>query len=129
MEARGAVNQYRPYKATGQPVNTVNLANGVTPFMAFFGGKECASNCYRLANPQLLSITHAWYRPTVEEFKTLDRDHQEHVLNGGLLCAELHKARTLPDDPVEPSWEYEQFQEWCLRTYGRRRPPMKEYQP
>lgn len=32
-------------------------------------------------------------------------------------------AGQLPNDTVDPSWDYERFQEWCLQTYGKRRPP------
>ena len=129
MEARGAVNQYMPYyrkqMADGSPagpVFTVNLAAGVTPFVRHFNGIEYTSQCYRIT-AQPITVTHGNYRPGPERFKTLDEFAQDHVLNGGLLCEELAVAqnRQIPNDPVEHTWESEQFQAWCLEIYGRRR--------
>lgn len=122
MEKVGAVNRYTPYKAQGPAVWTINLANGTTPFMHFFDGREFSSSCYRIGsfNRPSLVITHAHYRPTREEFDKLDQDVKRHVLNGGLLCVEIEKAKQLPDDPVQVDWQYEQFQIWCAGYYGCR---------
>lgn len=143
MEKKGAINQYMPYaggelryseqakghlyvpnrRPPGDPVFTINLAAGVTPFIRHFGGKEYASQCYRLTAAPV--VTYANYRPHSTKFNTLDEWSQEHVLNGGLLCDPLDEAiaHQLGQDPVEPGWEYEQFQAWCLSYYGRRLPP------
>jgi hypothetical protein len=127
MERTGQVNQYDPWKVgTGRrPVFTVNLANGTTPFMKSFDGVEFASRCYRL-DATICTVTHAWYRPRAGEFGQLDSWSQDHVLNGGLLLADLNSAAVLQlyPDPVPADWEYEQFQGWCLSFYGKRRPPM-----
>lgn len=34
----------------------------------------------------------------------------------------LADAKPLPDDPVEVEWDYDQFQSFCEKTYGKRRP-------
>lgn len=146
MEAKGAVNQYDVYRegrfaaeggktvykpapkatlAVFPPIFTVNLAAGTTPFIRFFEGVKYSSQCYRLTW-QPVVVTYANYRPGAEAFKELTEFEQDHVLNGGLLCGKLGEVTTLKDDPVEPSWDYERFQRWCLGKYGKRRPPMEE---
>ena len=129
MEKRGQVNCYEPYKWFGgqqADIYSVNLADGVTPFMLFLGGKEYSSLCYRLRKPVLLTIRLGWYRPGRDEFNGLSKDVQDHILNGGLLHAPLSDAasRQLPEDPVRSTWEHEAFQAWCLETYGRRLDPL-----
>ena len=145
MEAKGAINQYMPHatgrlrpnprgpgmyleraaQPPGKPVFTINLAAGTTPFVRHFDGREYASQFYRLTAVPV--VTHANYRPTREEFDALDEWSQDHVLNGGLLCAPLDEAirKQLPGDRRGPETEYEQFQAWCLEYYGRRRPPLE----
>lgn len=120
MEAIGKINAYKPVKFGIKEVYTVNLSTGVTPFVRFFGGEEFRSLVYRLRKPVLVTVSHAAYRPTVEEFDMLSPEMQKHVLNGGLCCCELSKARPMPDDPTTPDIKYEAFQEWCLKTYGQR---------
>lgn len=124
MEQRGAVNEYRPYKAAGEPIFVINLSSGVTPFIHFFNGAEYCSGCYRLTRPQSVTVAAAHYRPTKEEFDRLKKDLQDYVLNGGLLCEPLEQARPLAGDPVGADWDYERFQEWCKNYYGRRLPKM-----
>ena len=121
MEARGKVNCYEPV-SLGKDVYVVNLSAGVTPFIRHFNDLEYGSVCYNLRRPVSVTITHANYRPTKEEFDTLDAYSKDHVLNGGLLCAELTKARPLPDDPVDPTWSFDRFLAFCETTYGVRRP-------
>lgn len=127
MEQRGRINIYEKYDTSDyeDPVYTINLANGVTPFIAFFAGKEFVSRMYRLHGCTGISVRQAWYRPTQPEFHSLNESAQAHVLNAGLLCAPLVLAvtRQLPDDPVMHEWDYERFQEWCLTAYGRRLRP------
>lgn len=147
MEARGAINQYTPHARgimtpnpngpgvilrrgdppAGEPVFTINLAAGTTPFIRAFHDVECASQCYRLSAPRSVSVAFANFRPTRAEFDTLNGYVQDHVLNGGLLCLPLAEAvaKQLPDDPVQTDWDYERFQEWCQSYYGRRRPPLE----
>ncbi len=129
MEARGQVNCYEPYKGhhgIKKVFYTINLAAGTTPFMKMFDGIECNSLCYRLRDPRIVSITHAWYRPSPTVFKRLDEGWHDHILNGGLHCAELPIAiiSQMIDDPVTPDWEYERFQEFLLKMYGKRRRPL-----
>ncbi len=127
MEQRGKVNVYAPYKWTGEAVFTVNLANGVTPFMLLLDGKEYSSNFYRLGHPTAVTITHAWYRVRRQEFDSLDESVQGHVLNGGLLHAPIAESwRQLEGDPVVCSWDAETFYEWTRKVYGRRLPPLRE---
>jgi hypothetical protein len=127
MERRGLINAYTPYKARGEAVFTVNLADGTTPFMAFFHGVEYNSNCYRLPRPQRAGVAFAWYRPGKEVFESLPAGSQSHVLHGGLLSAPLADAlaRQMREDPVEADWDFERFQKFCLLAYGRRLPPQK----
>ncbi len=124
MEARGAVNCYEAAEFGVNPkeIYVINLSQGVTPFISFFGGKEYRSLCYRLRNVVKLTVTHAHYRPTKEEFDTLSDGMKDHVLNGGLCLSELEKARPLPDDPRVEKETYDQFQDFCEKTYGMRRP-------
>lgn len=132
MELRGKVNCYDPAAVSGtreykvlmmKPrIFIINLSTGVTPFIHFIEGREYTSRCYNLSGCSMVTVTHAHYRPTKEEFDTLSPDMQDHVMNGGMCIAELTKAKPLPDDPVEAAWEYEVFQQWCLKTYGKRRP-------
>ncbi len=124
MEKRGQINCYEAqgFGCDPKEIYTINLACGVTPLVHFFGGKEYASMCYRLRKPVLVTVTHANYRPKKQEFDFLDAGAQEHVLNSGLLCAELVVAIKLQYefDTVELHWDYEKFQKWCLEMYGRR---------
>lgn len=126
MEKRGQINAYQPYKWQGKPVFTINLADGVTPFMNFWDGKEYSSSCYRLAGPVAVTVTHGSYRPHRQHFVSVDASMQDHVLNGGLLCDPLALAvdRQLLNDDVDASWDYERFQAWCLEHYGKRRGPI-----
>lgn len=128
MEAKGAINQYVPYKnsRTGKIWYSVNLANGVTAFMKMIEGVECNSCCYRLdPRPAKIIVTLAWYRPTRAEFDAMIPEWHHHILNGGLDFGEIGKVQTMPDDPVECDWEYEKFQEWCLSYYGKRLGPLE----
>ena len=131
MEARGQVNCYEPfpYKKDGKRFYTINLAAGTTPFVKMFDGIHCQSICYHLRNPPAVTVGHAWYRPRPLYLENLDDESADHVLNGGLLCAELSVAiaSQLPEDAVDPKWSYEQFQAFALKTYGRRLPPNPEY--
>lgn len=123
MEKRGQINAYEPWKRYGEKeVYTINLADGVTSFIHFFEGKEFASIMYRLRRPVLVTVTRGWYRPSPEEFSILIPDVREHVLNAGLLCADLATAigRQMKNDPVLSEWDYETFQEWCAQVYGAR---------
>lgn len=101
------------YTCQGQcrmPISTVNLTDGTTPFMSLCPrcGGPVQSQMYmvmeflhknRIANIQ---ITHCWYRPTFEEFMTLDPDTKRHVLHGGLLKCEFPPSRaTLLEQPPE----------------------------
>lgn len=125
MEKRGQINTYEPWKRFGEKeVYTINLTDGVTPFMAFFNGKEFNSLMYRLRKPVLVTVTHAWYRPGLTEFSALTSDVKNHVLNAGLLCAELSEAvtRQIQSDPVRFDWDYKRFQAWCLEVYLQRLP-------
>lgn len=126
MELKGMINQYIPYlgKASktvsvkGKSIFTINLANGVTPFIIFFDEVEYASNLYQLTEKPIVSF--AWYRPMRVEFDTLSKEMQDHILNGGLLINKLNLTQQLLVDPVEPDWEFDEFQTWCKEYYGRR---------
>lgn len=126
MEALGAVNAYRRADLPTATRLTINLAVGVTPFIHVWDGHEYASNFYALPpRTGKVTVRYGHYRPAREEFGRLERALQDHVLNGGLLCAELHEARQLPADPVRRDWDYENLQAWCLGYYGRRLPPLE----
>lgn len=132
MELRGQINCYKPHLRRFSFTTeffTINLAAGATPFVSFFGDNniECYSEHYNLGSPKRANVQHAWYRPTAEAFAKLEPNVQEHVLNGGLTKATLAEAITLqlPNDTVEQSWDYEQFQTFALKTYGQRLPPME----
>lgn len=125
MEKRGQVNCYVKYK--GRPgidpvFFTINLAAGVTPFMAIINGIECNSTMYRFDPIRRLNITEAWYRPAVAEYNSMPKELQDHILSGGLVHKPIAVAITnsLMSDPVEDSWEHERFQAFVLETYGRK---------
>lgn len=122
MELRGKVNCYEPVGFGRKEVYVINLSTGVTPFIHFFDKHEHRSLCYRLRKPVLVTVTHAHYRPTKVEFEDLTPEMQDHILNGGLCLAELEKANPLPDDQTDIEWDYDQFQEFCEKIYGKRRP-------
>lgn len=130
MENRGQVNRYVPYKWSGGSICTINLAAGTTPFILFEGGREYCSAVYVLDQFEPLGqklrvkVTLGWYRPGRPEFDAKSKDLQDHVLNGGLLHLPLADAvaHQLAKDPVDPSWEYEQFQQWAEIAFGRRFP-------
>lgn len=109
-EESGKKNGYT-CKGCGWRIVTVNVCEGVTPFMVgcenpmpteeekkagkeaqgFGGSKGCGafmeSHFYRV--PQHLEASHEWYSPDGRERKRLRRKGQaetlEHVKNGGLL--------------------------------------------
>ena len=135
MEKRGAINRYVPYNKTDRMrlpcVYIINLAHGVTPFIHMFdpadlGRKELTtrieycSDLYRLDVKGNILVTHGHYRPGREEFDKLEISMQEHVLNGGLLCAKLETAiiNQLPGDK-DIGDDFQKFQVFCLMTYGK----------
>jgi hypothetical protein len=124
MEARGRVNCYEAVGFGRQPIYVINLSTGVTPCVHFFDGQEPHSLCYQVRKPVLLTVEYAHYRPTREKFDTLEPGVKYHVTNGGLCLSKLANARPLANDPVNEEWEYEEFQEFCLKTYGQRRKRM-----
>ncbi len=70
---------------------TVDVDEGVTPFMVPCSTKECmgprTSAFYPRAPrpPSLPAPTHEWYKPAQEEISKLSDGNREHVLKGGLL--------------------------------------------
>ncbi len=125
MESKGQINRYIPYRQSrGPSVFTINLTNGVTPFMAHFDGREYNSNFYRLGAVSQITVSQGWYRPKREEFDKAERSVQEHVLRGGLLHEELTEAiaRQLPRDMVDAIGDFEATQELFRVYYGRRLP-------
>lgn len=140
MEKKGQINCYLEYRAGrlgGASLRTsimpplaapqrkfysINLADGVTPFMAFVDGVEYASNMYRIPAAGAVLVTRAYYRPTAAEFAAADRETKDHVLNGGLLPAALADAvaRQLENDPIAATMDFETAQTHFHAIYGER---------
>lgn len=123
MEAKGAVNCYFESPTVGMKIPhtlrkiwTMNLTNGVTPFVLIVNKVEYCSEMYRLRGEGIV-IGQVWYRPTGEQFRDLHPSVQDHVLNGGLLHTDDFGVKSfvsqVPDD-------FEAFQQICQTTYGRR---------
>ena len=78
MEAIGKINVYICDECN-EPHSTINLSNGVTPFMT--SCPHCrgtaVSQFYRIP---VLAVSHAWVRPA-----DLTRDYKPHIYNGGLI--------------------------------------------
>ncbi len=121
MERIGQVNTYE--NATHKPIEIINLANGTTPFIHVFEGVEYMSSFYRVRG-KTVTVTQGHYRPKKDEFDLMKPDEQEHILNAGLWVGPLYSAcwHQLVDDPVQPGWDFEKFQEWALGYYGKRLP-------
>lgn len=81
---------------------TIDRDSGVTPFMIRCRESGCIGTAQSLLYRVGLTVpcSHEWYRPDVAEFKTLDRNTQEHVRQGGLLLREI------PPIPLPESLSY-----------------------
>lgn len=119
MEAKGAINCYREFKATGpaKKIWTMNLTNGVTPFILVVDRVEYSSEMYRLRGERII-ISRVWYRPTGEQFKDLHPSVQDHILRGGLLHTDDFGVKSFTAKVPE---DFEAFQQICQTTYGRRK--------
>jgi len=96
MEKKGERNSYTCEKC-GKQVVTVNLDDGVTPFIilcrANWPGEcsgEAKSGFYRI--DQESPATWGWYRPVGAELKRLDPGVRHHVEQGGLVLRKLDNA-------------------------------------
>lgn len=114
MERKGQVNQYSS-RNEQHHFFTLNLADGVTPFIKYFAHIECFSRHYMLSKAPI--ITHVWYRPHREVFDKLDKGSQDHIFNGGLIFGKLNEVMTLHDDPIKHDVDYTLFITWANRYY------------
>ena len=113
MEERGAINAYRCEACQKRHV-TINLNAGTTPFMTSCPecGAMAQSSFYHIADAVLegdqgkLTASHAWYRPCMDEYASLDTQSQAHVAMGGLIKGKLGEAFPLPDK-VTPDISFE----------------------
>jgi len=121
MEAKGSINCYREFKPTGpaspKKIWTMNLTNGVTPFILVVNKVEYSSEMYRLRGESIV-ISRVWYRPTGPEFANLHPSVQDHVLNGGLLHTDDFGVKCYYSQVPE---DFEAFQQICQTTYGKRK--------
>jgi hypothetical protein len=134
MEGMGQINEYvarGQYGVARRSFFTINLATGVTPFMASFADAQgnwwsATSTAYRLT-VGVVTVTHGWYRPGQHEFDRLPASGQRHVLTGGLLLAPLAEAgvlntlRTAALD-IAPDISYSSWRDVCETLYGTRPP-------
>lgn len=99
MEQQGSKNAYTCEKC-GKQIITVNLVEGVTPFMI-----GCRANwpgtCDGMAQSEFYGIdqtiapTWGWYRPDAAETERLDQQYggmKEHIERGGLVLRKLDNA-------------------------------------
>lgn len=97
MEKQGARNSYRCEKCQGTIV-TVNLADGVTPFMVKCRAHWPDTSCDGMAQSGFYRIDQStppgwgWHRPGEAELSNLAEDVREHVQRGGLLLRKLDGA-------------------------------------
>ncbi len=107
MDARGKVNCYLPWGWYGEPIYTINLSVGITPYMHLIDDKAYTSCSYQLRCPTQITIKYGWYRPSLAEYNRLPGDFKEYIRRGGLICGVIEEIEPLKDDPVEPGWRYE----------------------
>lgn len=84
VDRSGKVNCYT-CKNCGHVVKTVDIDNGVTPFI--IGCDECGENMYSSFykdNFPEIEPTYEWFRPSLEATKKMSPGMQDHILNGGL---------------------------------------------
>jgi hypothetical protein len=83
----GKINAY-DCQACGKPTVTIDVDDGVTPFMI---GCRVTGGCRGFAQSRFyqnvagLTPTYEWYKPAAKKVSRLSRDMQDHVANGGLL--------------------------------------------
>jgi hypothetical protein len=83
----------------GRTMLVTHADPGVAPiFLTCRMTEGCGGRSFSLNYPtspipaHLGEPTHEWYRPTLEEFETLDGAMREHVLGGGLILREKAAA-------------------------------------
>lgn len=88
---RGSYNGYH-CEECGVTTLVKHVDEGVTPmFLTCRAASDCTGRSTSLGYPggpvpsELLPVKWEWYRPSTEEFLTLDREMQTHVSNGGLV--------------------------------------------
>jgi hypothetical protein len=124
MEAKGKVNIYI-CDDCNLSHHTINLNTGTTPFgckCPFCNGYNCYSMAYRTNSirSRNLEILWCWYRPTRENLCLIEDDETiRHILRGGLIKGEIGSVTPLNDD-VDIEWTFDEYVEWCEKTYGQR---------
>ena len=87
---RPLINVYTCPK--GHDLVTVDMAEGVTPFMVACrrrGCTEMAESGFYMGPLQIRLATHEWYHPLTDEYLTLGEETKEHVKMGGLLLRRI----------------------------------------
>lgn len=125
MEQIGQVNLYVCHNPKCKMIHTtINLNSGVTPFMITCRkcGVSAQSSFYRVKYGAV-TCNFAWYRPTLEEFKRMDADMQEHVLGSGLVLGELSQVISLSEpSEVTEALSRNDTNVWLSYIYGAYKP-------
>ena len=122
MEKAGMKNRY-VCQTCGKGVITVNVHDGVTPFMILCKAtKDCKGVMYSSFYdvPQELPAQFEWFMP--ESFKGYSREMKEHFLKGGLDLRESHITTSAVDGlPAVPTVSVSKFGERQTKKHVRRR--------
>lgn len=111
MEQLGAINKY-VCRVCNKHKFTLNLNTGVTPFMLMCDSKAhkpdvfMQSSFYR--GSSTMSIDKLFYRPIIWP-EDADPSTHEHLINGGLLLADIGSDKLIGVMPDCGDVEYEEF--------------------
>lgn len=122
MESIGKVNKYICNDCNNYHL-TVNLNTGTTPFgtrCPYCNGFDALSQMYKFHHLGMVTLEWCWYRPTREDLCKIEDDETvRHILRGGLIKGKLGEVTPLLDQVID-EWEWNEFADWCEKTYGQR---------
>lgn len=92
--SKGKKNMY-VCQTCGYKIVTVDIDEGVTPFMIGCKRENCDGDMYSFfyrINP-LLEPTYEWYKPNLEDYSEEHRElMRNHIENGGLDIRKINKT-------------------------------------
>lgn len=119
-DTAGKINAYTCEKCA-RKIITINLDDGVTPFMTGcpYCGSPAQSAFYRV--PQTMSASHEWYLPGAEEIAAMKKYPEllqtvEHIGRGGLMLRKITEPRV--------TW----LESWLKRNKPGNKPDPKPYE-
>ena len=121
MESKGKINLYQCPKCYWKAF-TLNMHSGTTPFTVRCGNDDCGLSAYpgfyRATTNSQTSITHMFYFPSPELFKTLDAPTKKFVLEGCMLFAPLASEPVLTLTVPEEVRSLETWRLFTAETYS-----------